>query len=193
MSSSFLIGSFCSLISVHLCVLGPRPLLKSLFSYIWSYLRNDGLISRSCLLELRNSRVLSMLQRYFLIIKAARTKQALFYAFTDLIRTLSLFSNAVLIKLKISSGIFSPSSNRTWFSSSYQFRVRYWTPIESQWLVIYIPAVLTILWTLFEMINSISWAPYSSQMNKPSLILTTPTRFSSSRMSDSAGLGGSTV
>lgn len=180
MSSSFLIGSDVSDISVHLWVFGPRPLLNNLFSYIWSCLRKDGLISRSYLLEFRNSRVLIMLHRYLLIMKAAITKQALFCAFSLLISTLSWFSSASFMKLKISSGIFSWSSNKICFSSSFQLSVRYWTPILSQWFVSYIPAVFTILWTLFEMINSRSWAPYSSQMKSPSLILMTPTRLSSS-------------
>ena len=90
---------------------------------------------------------------------------------------------ASFIKLKISSGIFSWSSNRICFSSSYQFRVRYWTPMLSQWLVSCMPAVLTTRYTLLEMMNSRSWAPYSSQMKRPSLILMTPTRLSSSRSS----------
>jgi hypothetical protein len=46
-----------------------------------------------------------------------------------LMRTLSWFSRASFMKLKISSGIFSCSSNRICFSSSYQLRVKYWTPI----------------------------------------------------------------
>lgn len=121
-----------------------------------------------------------MLHLYLLIIKADMTKQALFYAFSLLINTLSWFSRASFIKLKISSGIFSPSSNRIYFSSSCQLRVRYWTPIESQWLVSYIPAVFTTRWTLFEIMNSRSWAPYSSQMKRPSFIFITPTRLSSS-------------
>jgi len=66
-SSSFIIGSFISAISVHRWVFGPIPLVKSLFSYIWSYLKNDGLISKSYLLEFMNSSVLSMLHLYLLI------------------------------------------------------------------------------------------------------------------------------
>ena len=155
----------------------------SLFSYIWSYFRNAGLISKSCRLELRNSRVLSMLHLYLLIMKAAITKQALFWAFSLLMRTLSWFSRASFMKLKISSGIFSCSSNRICFSSSYQLRVRYWTPMLSQWFVSCMPAVLTTLCTLLEIMNSKSYAPYSSQIKSPSLILMTPTRLSSSTSS----------
>lgn len=173
-------GSFYSEISDHLWVLGPSPLLNNLFSYIWSYLRNAGLISRSCLLEFKNSKVLSILHLYLRIIKAQMTKHALFWAFSDFISTLSWFSKASFIKLKISSGIFSCSSKSICFSSSCQLSVRYWTPILSQWLVSCIPAVFTTLWTLFEIINSRSWAPYSSQMKRPSFIFMTPTRFSSS-------------
>jgi hypothetical protein len=139
-----------------------------------------------------------MLHLYLRIINAAMTKQALFWAFSLLTSTLSWFSRASLIKLKTSSGIFSPSSNRICFSSSCQFKVKYWTPILSQWFVSYIPAVFTILWTLFEITNSrsynltlkshiknwlLTYAPYSSQIKSPSLILTTPTRFSSSTSS----------
>ena len=121
-----------------------------------------------------------MLHLKRLMIKAAITKHARFWAFSLLIRTLSWFSSASFIKLNISSGIFSPSSNKICFSSSCQFRVRYYTPMLSQWFVSCIPAVFTILWTLLEMMNSRSCAPYSSQINSPSLILMTPTRFSSS-------------
>ena len=183
MSSSFLTGSFTSNISVHLWVFGPSPLLKSLFSYIYSCFRKAGLISRSCLLELMNSRVFSMLHLYFLIINAHITKHARFWAFSLLIRTLSWFSRPSFIKLKISSGIFSASSNRTCFSSSYQLRVRYYTPMLSQWLLSCMPAVFTILETLLEIMNSKSCAPYSSQINNPSFIFMTPTRFSSSTSS----------
>ena len=144
-NSSFLIGSELSEISVQRYVFGPRPLLKSLFSYYWSYFRKLGLISRSYLLEFRNSKVFNMLHRYLLMTKAAMTKQALFCAFSLLTSTLSWFSSASFIKLKTSSGIFSASSNRICFSSSYQFKVRYCTPIVSQWLVSCIPAVFTIL------------------------------------------------
>ena len=98
-SSSFLIGSFCSDISDHLWVLGPKPRLKSLFSYIWSCLRKAGRISKSWRLELRNSKVLSMLHRYLLMMKAEMTKQALFWAFSLLIKTLSWFSRASFMKL----------------------------------------------------------------------------------------------
>lgn len=150
-------ASVVSEISVHLYVFGPRPLLKSLFSYCCNYLRKLGLISRSYLLEFKNSSVFNMLHRYLLITYAAMTKQALFWAFSLLTRTLSWFSRASFIKLKTSSGIFSASSKRICFSSSYQFKVRYWTPMVSQWFVSCIPAVLTILCTLFEIKNSRSY------------------------------------
>ena len=130
-----------------------------------------------------NSRVLCMLHLYFLIINAQITKQARFYAFSLLIKTLSWFSRPSFMKLKISSGIFSPSSNKTCFSSSCQLRVKYCTPMLSQWLLSCIPAVFTIFDTLFEIMNSKSYAPYSSHINSPSFILMTPTRFSSSASS----------
>jgi len=77
-SSSFLIGSLTSDISVHLYVLGPRPLLNNLFSYFYNCFKKAGLISRSCLLEFKNSRVFNMLHLYLLMMKAAMTKHALF-------------------------------------------------------------------------------------------------------------------
>ena len=154
-----------------------------MFSYIYICFRNAGLISRSWRLEFMNSSVFNMLHLYFLIINAQITKHARFYAFSLLINTLSWFSSPSFIKLYISSGIFSASSNNTYFSSSYQLRVKYYTPMLSQWLLSCIPAVFTIFETLFEIMNSKSWAPYSSQINKPSFIFMTPTRFSSSTSS----------
>ena len=88
-SSSLSRNLFSSAISSHLDVFGPRDLFFSLDSYSESCLMNVALISRSGLLEFKNSSVLRRLQRYFLIRYVAITQDARDCPLTEWMRTLS--------------------------------------------------------------------------------------------------------
>ena len=104
--------------SLKLKLNGPRPLLHNRCSNCCSYWMKVPLISRSGLLELRNSRVLSIDQRYFRMKYAARTDELLLCPLTECTRTLSYFLIAFSIKSKIALVVVSFVSNIIWFSRS---------------------------------------------------------------------------
>ena len=104
--------------SLKLKLNGPRPRLQSLCSNYCSYYMKVPLISRSGLLELRNSSVFSIDHRYFLIKYAARTLELLLCPLTECTRTDSYFLIAFSIKSKIAFVVVSLRSKIIWFSRS---------------------------------------------------------------------------
>jgi hypothetical protein len=113
-SSSLSIVKFSFPISDHLEVRGPAPCLVSLASKQLNWCMKLALISRSGLLELRNSRVLRRFHRYFFMKNAARTQDARLYPLTECTSTLSVFSIASSMKLKISFATSSLGSKITY-------------------------------------------------------------------------------
>ena len=75
--------------SFHRVVFGPNPLANNFYSCWCSCAKKDWRSSRSGLLELMNSRVFTRDHLKRRIMKVATTKQALFWALTDWIITLS--------------------------------------------------------------------------------------------------------
>jgi len=71
-------------------------------------------------------------------------QQALLCPFTECTKVLSVFNNASSIKLKHSEAIISLLSKIICWSLSSQGKVKYFTPIGSQWLGICLPAQLII-------------------------------------------------
>lgn len=61
------------------------------------------------------------------------------------------------MKSKIALVVVSFWSKMIWFSRSSHWKVRYTTPLPSQWLGTYLPAQLIICVTLFATTNSWSW------------------------------------
>lgn len=133
-----------------------------------------ALISKSGLLLFRNSRLLSSDHLYFRIMYAARVHVALLWPLIEWTSTLSVASTASSMKSNIALLASSLPSRTTWLSWSSQKKVRYATPIGSQWFGIYLPAQLMIWVTLLATTNSMSYDASSSPMNNPSLILMAP-------------------
>ena len=101
-----------SLSSVQSPLLGPSPLCINRPSYAESYWMKEARISRSGLLELRNSSVLKSVQRYLRMKYAASTQELRHWPRTECTSTLSVFCRASSTKLKISSVTRSLASNR---------------------------------------------------------------------------------
>ena len=110
--------------SLKLKLSGPRPLVHNRCSNCWSYWMKVPLISRSGLLEFRNSKVFSIDQRYFLMKYAANTEELLLYPLTECTRTLSYFLIAFSIKSYIALVVVSLVSKIIWFSRSSHWNVR---------------------------------------------------------------------
>lgn len=92
---------------------GPSPLLQSLYSYCYSYWINVPLISKSGLLEFKNSSVFNMDHLYFLMKYAAKTEDDLDWPLTECTNTDSYFLIAFSIKSKIAFVVVSFVSKMT--------------------------------------------------------------------------------
>ena len=88
-SSSLSRNLLSSAISSHLELLGPRPRFLSRFSYSLNYLMKVALISRSGLLEFKNSNVFSRDHLYLRIMNEAITQDERLYPLTEWTNTLS--------------------------------------------------------------------------------------------------------
>ena len=84
--------------SLKLKLSGPRPLLHNLCSNYWSCWMKVPLISKSGLLEFRNSSVFSMDHLYFRMKYAANTELLLLWPLTEWTKTLSYFLIAFSMK-----------------------------------------------------------------------------------------------